>query len=199
MADFFRVSVTDDNFIRGAARLLVAGITVTFPTSPSDIINLSSYDAQTGWTDLGATKTGITYTRGGAEESFEVDQILDVLDTRPTEWTQTVATQLAEMTLERLQVAWEGGPISGTGSGFRRMGVGGPTTYTRRMLAVVFKKQNDKLRFQVFRKVQRAAQDSAVVYNKTGEQQSAPLTFTALADTSIADVNDRVQVIWDQE
>jgi hypothetical protein len=197
MADFFRTGVTDDNFIRGAARLLVAGTTIAFPTGISDVINLSTFDAQTGWTDVGATKTGITVTRNNTEETFDVDQILGDIDSRPVSYEQTVATALAEVTLEHLQLAWEGGTISTSGQ-FRSMGVGEPAVYSRRQLAVIFQKANGKLRMHAFRKVQRSAQESALAYNKTGEQQSIPVTFRALADTSIADVNTRTQVIFDQ-
>jgi len=197
MADFFRTGITDDNFIRGAARLLVAGTTIAFPTGIGDVINLSSFDAQTGWVDVGATKTGITITHNNTEETFDVDQILGDIDSRPVSYEQTVATALAEVTLENFQVAWEGGTIS-TSGGFRSMGVGEPAVYTRRRLAIIFQKANGKLRMHAFRKVQKAAQESAIPYNKTGEQQSIPVTFRALADTSIADVNTRTQVIFDQ-
>jgi len=196
-SNFFRTGITDDNFIRGAARLLVAGTTITFPTGISDVINLSTYDAQTGWTDVGATKTGITITRNQTEETFDVDQILGDIDSRPVSYEQTVATALAEVTLENFIIAWEGGPISTSGS-FRTMGVGEPTVYTRRRLAVIFQKANDKLRMHAFHKVQRSAAESAIPFNKTGEQQSIPVVFRALADTSISDVNTRTQVIFDQ-
>src|SRR3990172_7688576 len=192
MADFFRTGITDDNFIRGAARLLVAGTTIAFPTGVSDVINLSTFDAQTGWTDVGATKTGITVTRNNTEETFDVDQILGDIDSRPVTYEQSVATALAEVTLENFQLAWEGGAIITSGS-FRQMGVGEPSIYTRKRLAVIFQKANGKLRMHAFRKVQRTAQESAVPYNKTGEQQSIPVAFRALADTSIADVNTRTQ------
>lgn len=197
MADFFRTGITDDNFIRGAARLLVAGTTIAFPTGVSDVINLSTFDAQTGWVDVGATKTGITITHNNTEETFDVDQILGDIDSRPVSYEQTVATALAEVTLENLQLAWEGGGIS-TSGGFRTMGVGEPAVYTRKRLAIIFQKANGKLRMHAFRKVQKSAQESAIPYNKTGEQQSIPVTFRALADTSISDVNTRTQVIFDQ-
>jgi len=197
MADFFRTGITDDNFIRGAARFLIAGTTIAFPTGVSDVINLSTFDAQTGWTDVGATKTGITITHNNTEETFDVDQILGDIDSRPVSYEQTVATALAEVTLENLQLAWEGGGISTVG-GYRQMGVGEPAVYTRKRLAVVFQKANGKLRMHAFRKVQKSAQESAIPYNKTGEQQSIPVTFRALADTSISDVNTRTQVIFDE-
>lgn len=198
MTDFHRVAVNDDNFIRGAARIMWAGTTVSFPTAISSIINLSTYDKQTGWNDLGATKTGITVTVNNTEETFDVDQIYGDLDSRPTGWECTVATALAEMTLTHLALAWEGSTPGVVGSE-TQMGVGNPLRYTRRRLAVLFQKDNDKIRAYIFRKVQRTPQESAVAYSKTGEQQSVPVRFRALADTSIADQLQRYFMIYDQD
>jgi hypothetical protein len=197
MSDFFRTAINDNTFIRGAARLLWAGSTIAFPTSISDVINLSTYDAQTGWNDLGATKTGITVSHNNTEEEFDVDQILGVIDTRPVSYEQAVTTALAEVNLERLQVAWEAGPISTSGSE-QSMGVGEPTVYIKRRLAVIFKKADDKLRMHAFRLVTKSPQESNLSYNKTGEQQQIPVRFRALADTSVSDVYTRTQVIFNQ-
>lgn len=194
---FHRYSVTDDNFIRGAARLLLAAVTQTFPTSIGDIINISNYDPQTGWTDAGATKTGITITNNNTEETFDIDQELVDIDSRPTGYEYTVATALEEVDLEHMQIAWDGGTIATVGSE-RQMGVGTPTVYLKRRIAVVFQKANNKLRAFVFRKIQKTPQESALVFNKTGEQQSIPVRWRALADPSIADVNSRVYMVFDQ-
>lgn len=201
MPDFHRTYVDDNNFIRGAARLMWAGITVAFPATIADIINVSTYEAMTGWNDLGGTKTGITVTYNNTEETFDIDQILGDIDSRPTGHEVTVGTNLVEMTLARLQLAWEAGSIATVTTGGQnesQMGVGQPTTYTKRRLAVLFQKSNNKIRAMVFRKVQRTPQESAITYNKTGEQQSVPVRFRALADTSIANVNERIFMIMDQ-
>lgn len=71
--DFFRTSINDESFVRTAGRLLWAGITVSFPTKLGDVINMSTYEAQTGWNDLGATKGGIQVTINNTEETFDVD------------------------------------------------------------------------------------------------------------------------------
>ncbi len=198
MTDFFRTNAySDDSFLRGAARLMWAGTTITFPTGIGDIINLSTYDAMTGWNDLGATKTGITIAYSSTEETFDVDQILTDIETRPVSYEQTVTTALAEMTLERLQIAWQAGPIQSDGV-TRTMGVGDPTSFIRRRLAVLFQKSNGKVRAHVYRQVVKGAQDSSLVFAKTGEQLQIPVTFKALADTSITDVYLRTQVIFDQ-
>lgn len=196
---FLRTNVDlDHNFIRGAARIMWAGATVTFPGDISDIINLSSYDVGSGWNDLGATKTGITITVNNTEETFDVDQVYGDLDSRPTGWEVTVSTSLAEMTLAHLQLAWEGA-VQGTGTaGSATQGFGEPLFYTRRRLAVLFQRQNGQIRAFVFRTVQRTPQESAIVFAKTGEQQSVPVRFRCLADTSITDVQSRYFVIFDQ-
>jgi hypothetical protein len=194
---FHRYSVNDDNFIRGAARLLLAAVTQAFPTSIADIVNLTTYDASAGWTDAGATKTGITITNNNTEETFDIDQELTDIDSRPTGYEYAVATALEEVDLEHMQIAWEAGTIATVGAE-RQMGVGTPAVYLKRRVAVVFQKANGKLRAFVFRKVQRSPQESSIVFNKTGEQQSLPVRFKALPDPSIADVNSRVYMVFDQ-
>lgn len=197
MADFFRTAINDDTFIRGPARLMWAGTTIAFPTALSDIINLSTFDAATGWNDLGATKTGITITHNNTEEEFDVDQILGIIDVRPVSYEQAVTTALAEASLARMQVAWQAGPIA-TAGGVETMGVGEPTVYIKRRLAVLHQKADGKIRAHVFRLVTKSAQESALAFNKTGEQQQIPVRFRALADTSVVDVNTRTQVIFNQ-
>lgn len=191
------VDVGPDAFIRGAGRLMAAGITIAFPGDIGDIINLSSFAAQSGWVDLGATKTGITLTINHTEETFDVDQVLSDIDTRPTAWEVGLATNLAESTPERYKEAWEGSAITTVG-GEKQMGLGEPRVFTKKMLAVVIQKENFKLRAYVFRKAIRAAQESSLVFNKTGEQHNFAVRWRALADTSIADVRQRLVMIYDQ-
>jgi hypothetical protein len=197
MPDFHRVSINDESFIRGAARILWAGSTVSFPTAISSVINMSLYDAQSGWNDLGATKTGIQISVNNTEESFDVDQVYGNLDTQPTNWDVSVQTALAEMTLDRLQFAWEGDPVT-TVSGEKVTYVGTPLTYTNRRLAVLFQRPSGKIRGFFFRKVNRAPQESTVTFNKTGEQISVPVRFNCLPDLSVSEVRQRFFMIRDQ-
>lgn len=197
MPDFHRTYVNDESFIRGAARLLWAGSTISFPTSIGAVVNLSTYDAMTGWNELGATKTGIQISVNNTEESFDVDQIKGTLSTEPVSWEVSVQTALAEMTIDRLQIAWEGDPVTTTAT--EKVGHFGPAeNYTQRMLAVLFKRPNGKIRSYVFRKVFRAPQESTVTHNKTGEQISIPVRFNCLPDLSVATVTQRFFTIRDQ-
>src|SRR5688500_4986874 len=123
MADFHRTSVDDTSFIRGAARLLIAPITAAAPAELADVIDVgvdetpgpavaATYDAETDWVDLGATKTGVQITINNAEESFDVDQVMGDIASQPTNWECSVGTQLAEFTPEKMQIAWEGSAIT---------------------------------------------------------------------------------------
>lgn len=192
-------------FVRGAARIMVAAEDAAFPNSIDDIIVTTSgatqYDATSAWTDLGATLTGITVSVNHTEETFTVDQVLGDIDTVPVSWECSVSTALAEMTLEHLQLAWEGSDIStdtGQSPDERTMGYGEPTFYTRRRLAVLYKNADDLIRAFVFRRVQLQPVESSVAFNKTGEQISIPVQFKALADTAIEDVKSRFFVVIEQ-
>jgi len=211
MSDFHRTFVNDRSFIRGAARILVAPITQARPTKIEDVIALEAatgppavalYDAKTGWTDLGATKTGIQITFNNAEETFDIDQVLGDIASQPTSWECSVGTQLAEMTPERLQVAWEGSAITLDATPDvpeQEIGFGSPTAYTQRRLAVLFQRPNGKIRAYFFHKVQRQPQESSVTHAKTGEQISIPLRFRVLSDTSLSDPLKRFFIIRDQD
>lgn len=207
MADFHRTSVDNRSFVRGAARLLIAPYTQARPLKIGDVIALASasgvalYDAASGWTDLGATKTGIQITVNNSEESFDVDQIMGDISSAPTGWECSVGTQLAEMTPEKMSVAWEGSAItldSGPTLPEQEIGFGQPTAYTQRRLAVVFQRPSGRIRAYLFHKVQRMPQESSVTHAKTGEQISLPIRFRALADTTVTDPFKRFFIIRDQ-
>lgn len=206
MPDFHRTSVDDRSFIRGAARIMIAPITQAKPSKIGDVIILApgvtQYNAQTGWTDLGATKTGIQVTLNNAEESFDVDQVLGDISSAPTSWECSVGTSLAEMTPEKMQIAWEGGAVTTdttptTGSE-QEVGFGSPAYYTQRRMAVLFQRPNGKIRAHFFWKVQRQPQESSVTYSKTGEQISIPVRFRVMPDTSDPIVERRFFIVRDQ-
>lgn len=204
--DFHRTSVTPYSFIRGAARLLIAPTTQAFPTKIGDVIVLASgasqFNAASGWTDLGATKTGVQITINNAEENFDVDQIMGDIASQPTNWECSIGTQLAEMTPEKMQIAWEGSAITidntPTTGAEKEIGFGQPVSYTQRRLAVLHQRPTGEIRGHFFRIVQRMPQESSVTFAKTGEQISIPVRFRALADPTISDPYKRFFIIRDQ-
>lgn len=204
MPDFFRVDPASSNtFIRGAARLMWCGTTIAFPVKISDVIDTSVYNAQANWFELGATKGGVQISVNAQEEDFDVDQVTGSIDSRPTSWDVAVQTQLAEMTPARMAMAWEGSGttqnVTTTGQPDEiEIGVGTPVVYTQRRLAVLFQRSDLKLRGFFFRKVQRAASESAVTFNKTGEQIAIPIRWRCLPDLSITDIYKRYFIMRDQ-
>jgi hypothetical protein len=205
MGSFHRTNINEEGFIRGAGRLLVANTSVAFPSEISDLIVLDAggtqYDPQTGWTELGATKTGIQIARNNAEEEFDVDQIQGAIASEPTNWEMSVGTALAEVTLERIDYVWEGGGVTtdtATTPDEKHLSLGQPVSYRQRRLAVLFQRPNGKIRAYIFRKTQRTPQESAFTHQKTGEQATLPIRWKCLADETVADVNARFGEIIDQ-
>lgn len=208
MGDFHRVDSDVASawaFVRGPARLLAAPEGQAFPDDLNDLIVLASggtqYDTQTGWTDLGATKGGVQISTNHTEEVFDVDQVLGDIQSAPTGWEASVSTALAENTLEHLQIAWEGSAITTNTTPAideRTLSYGNPVNYTRRRLAVLYQSANNLIRAYVFRRVQLAPVESAVTFNKTGEQATIPVQWKALADTSVTDPKARFFSIIEQ-
>lgn len=216
MGTFHRTNITPEGFIRGAARILIAPTTYTFPTKVADIIILATGATQydpvggvSGWSDLGATRTGINITRNHTEETFDVDQIPSDIAALPTGWEMSVGTALAEVTLEKISYAWQGGTVTtdatpSSGSE-KHLPLGTPESFAQRRLAVLFQRPADpntgtpgKIRAYVFRKVQRTAQDSSFTHARTGEQATIPIRWRCIPDDQVTNVDARFGEIIDQ-
>jgi len=204
-------------FVQGAGRIIYAPAGTPFPTGIDDMVNLTTgptqYDLVLPWIEMGFTKTGINITRNNAEEDFDVDQISGSIRRRPTNWEMSVGTQLAEATLETFQLAWELGPISttvGTAPALdeRHVGLSAPTSYAERLVAVLFQFPPEPsgaapataalIRAWVFRRCYRAAQESGLTLQKTGEQVSLPARWNAQADSSQPVVSQFGEIIEQQ-
>jgi hypothetical protein len=143
------------------------------------------------------SKTSINH----AEETFDVDQILGDIESAPTSWGSFSLNCISRADSRAFQLAWEGSAITtntGVTPNERTMGYGQATSYTRRRLAVLYKTDEDKVRAIVYRRVQLQPVESQITFNKTGEQQSIPIQFKALADTSVTDPKSRFFSIIEQ-
>jgi hypothetical protein len=197
-----------------AVPLITATGNLTGGTTPTASVarttaGFGQYDAQTGWTDLGATKGGITVLRNNAEEAFDVDQIYADILTLPTTWEMNVQASCARADIDLLQYLWEGGTITvnsaPTTGPERTLPLGTPTAYRQRRLAVYFQRPSidggvtaGKIRAYCFRITQRTAQESTLVHNKTGDQATVPFTWRAIPDQNVVDANARFGSIIDQ-
>lgn len=209
------VVLTFANQLSGQALPLIT-VTGSFTggTTPAGSVartnaGFGQFDAQSGWTDLGATKGGITIVRNNAEEAFDVDQIYADILTLPTTWEMNVQAACARNDLELLQYLWEGGSITTNSSpstgAERTLPLGTPKSYRQRRLAVYFQRVSldggvtaGKIRAYCFRQTQRTAQESSQVFNKTGDQTTVPFTWRALPDQNVVDANARFGSIIDQ-
>lgn len=178
-------------------------VTVTRTTPGNGLYDITP---GSGWSDLGSTRSGVQVTRNNTEDQLDVDQIYGSILGVPNEWTMSVATSLAETTLENLQLAWEGGAITVNSSptpNERTLPLGNPLAYTQRKLAVLHQKTIGPaaglIRAQVFRLVTRAPQNSALDYQKAGQMQTISQSFTCYADWTVTDPNTRQGAIIEQE
>jgi hypothetical protein len=180
-------------FVQGAGRILIAPSGGVMPDGVEDLVILAAgatqYDIVAPFTEVGFTKTGINITRNNAEEDFDVDQQQGSIKRRPSNWEMSVGTQLAEASFETFQTAWELGPISTVTKttpqlNERHIGLSAPTSYAEKMVAVIFQFPDGTIRAWVFRKCVRAAQESGMTLQKTGEQVSLPMRWTALTDSA---------------
>jgi hypothetical protein len=188
MAKFHRVDTTQ--LVRGAARLLYAPMSQTKPMQISDVIDTTTYDAQTGWIDLGATRNGINISVNNTENAFTVDQVAGDIGTAPESWECLVATELAEITLEHLVLAWEGASVTTDTSitpSEKETGFAGATSYTQRRLAIMFQKPSLLITGYFFHMVVRAPQQTTLSFQKGGDAQTIAVQFRALSDSSEAD------------
>lgn len=199
---FYPTAINDESFVRGPGRVLIASLSQAMPTEIGDVVNLSTFAAQSGWTDLGATKGGVQITFNNSEEGFDVDQILAEIESVPTGSEMFIQTQIAQVTADWLALAWEGVAVTTNSSPAipeKNTSFGPFESYTKRRMAVAHRRaSNGHIRMHVFRRVQRAPQESTITYNKSGEQQSIPARWRVLPDTSIANASARFGVLFDQ-
>ncbi len=190
--------VSRENIFGGAGRLLYADNGTAKPDDISDIVDIgtSPYAAATGWNDFGATEGGASISRAYEMNEISVDQIAGVFDKEVTNWTMSLQTELAEATIENLQIAWVGASsittVTAVPSGFpneRRLGLGAPTCLPERMIALVVDKREDcaagesRVRAYVFWISQIDGAASAHAFKK-GEKTVLPVTFNLLPDPS---------------
>lgn len=188
MSKSFKNIQSKQDIFGGAARFLYANSDVAKPTALSDIFNPSTGALASGWNDFGATDGGLAVTRGYDKETWEVDQVLGAIDEFITNWNMAIETSLAEVSLENIQIAWEGTAIStdtGEAPDERTLGIGAPTSVEERMVAFIVDKREvsnvEYVRAYVFWIAKYDGADSEHAYRK-GEKTLIPVRFTLLAD-----------------
>jgi hypothetical protein len=197
-------------FVRGPARLLVAEMNEPFPEQIGDIIVPSGaasaiYDARPGWTDVGATKGGVQISKQSQEEVFALNQDTGHIESHPFNWTYNVQANVAEMTLQSIRIAWGISPtiINITPNlTERQQGFGQAHKKTPRRLAVLYQdKKTLKIRAFVFRRVFISGNESAMNFQKTGDQQVLTIQFNSVLsqEDGIYDIRKRFFTVFEQK
>lgn len=151
---------------------------------------IDQYSPVGGWYELGATRDGIGIAINNEEDSFEVDQVQGEIGTSPTNWSVVVSTNFAEMTMEKFSFVWEGTEIVTDVTPDipeREVGFAGATNYTKRRLAVAFKRNNGAIQLWLFHQVVRSPTEVNVLFQKSGDPMTLAYAFRALADSSEPD------------
>lgn len=162
------MSVTTTNLIQGPATIYAAAFGAV---EPSDAVVAPGV----AWADLGATREGVSLNIETEWADLTVDQIIEVVERRATGRTTSVATQLAEVTLENLARAINtAAPVGGVlepGAGIEAF----VPTYS----AIMFDgfAPGGKRRRVIVRKVLNT--EAVALANSKTDQQVIPVSFAA--------------------
>ena len=133
--------VTVTNLIQGPGTLYVGAryantSAYTTAAEPADAA-INTTPQASAWTDIGGTTDGVNAEHAQEWGELQVDQVLDVPDRRQTKRDFTIATNMAEATLENYAIATNESPPV-TGAGFKTWeptnGVAAFTPYYRALI-----------------------------------------------------------------
>lgn len=99
-------------------------------TEPLDTA-VSTPPSATDYTDVGGTSDGVTLAVEQTYTEMTVDQIVDRVGSRLTARSMTIATNLAEPTLENLSLVLNGGGAVTAGAGFKKFEPSNDTSATQ--------------------------------------------------------------------
>jgi hypothetical protein len=102
--------------IMGAGRLYYGDFSLTAANEPANAA-VNTTPQASAWTDAGYTSDGVTINFGQTFSNMTVDQVADPVGAKMTERVVTIATNLAQATLENIKLGLNTGTIT-TGSGF---------------------------------------------------------------------------------
>jgi len=190
-----------NDIIRGPARLLYrstvgSGTGLASAIAPLTIAAIIPTVAMDGacasdWTDFGAVDGAVTHQREITSDEDVVENSTSPIRSVILGSRDIVIANLAEISLENLQVAWELGGISTNSSptpNERTLPLAAPESFTERMIAFVYAKPDGTIRAHIFWKVTLAGVASGVAFAKT-PKGLIPVQFNAQVVTTITDSN----------
>ncbi|MFD9223817.1 hypothetical protein ACFWDI_28390 [Streptomyces sp. NPDC060064] len=111
-----QISVDPDNLIQGPAAMYRGAFGATEPADSTAALNASP--PASAWSDIGGTTDGVKLSIENTYGELEVDQIVDRVGSRLTKRMTSVETNMAEVTLDNLAYALNGGTTA-SGSGYK--------------------------------------------------------------------------------
>ncbi len=109
-----QIAVETNNLIQGPATLYRGAFSAAEPLDTA----INTTPAASSWTDVGGTTDGVTLNIENTYGELEVDQIVERVGSRLTKRDTSVETNMAEVTLENLAYALNGGTAA-SGAGFK--------------------------------------------------------------------------------
>lgn len=197
--DFYRTDLTDDwATIRGPARILVADEDQDIPTGIQNVIDLDTFDAQDGWTDVGATKGGATIDYGLGSPQYGINRDTGQIDYYVNEAELTVSTRIAENTFESYQLAWHATDMSLNVYGQRVYNLGTPDRLACKRICLAYREKSTE--FIRLYCIHRAVitPSGSIDFQKAGDQLTIPINITAFPDFSNAQIDHRFMKIIEQ-
>lgn len=111
------VIVNPRNLTAGPGELYRGRVGAPEPDDEEINLELDQTTVAAEWEGMGATNDGITLNIAVEYFTLEVDQAIDTVERRATSRDVSVATNLAELTLENLMTSQNGGQVT-TGPGY---------------------------------------------------------------------------------
>lgn len=210
--------VSESKVWRGAARILYAAVSQSFPGKLESIIqpavpkdpHATAFALGTGWHDWGATsRDGVSITRSfEAEEGVETDQSpASLFGGQPSTWAASLAFTLMHTDPDSLALAWElpvkrsyalnsAGPDYKVAQTYSKFSA--PSELTERRIAVIQEHPTSgKLRAFVFRKAALSAEASELLVARSNAS-SVPVSMVANPDTAVAEDQDMFGGVFDE-
>lgn len=171
------MAATVSNLVLGPASLYVAD----FGAAETGLVTLANLTtAPAGpFRDVGATTDGVTLTIEQEYTELEADQVIDVAGSRLVKRNFTIETNMAELTLENLKVALNGGTVTTATGTTTYTPITKPTSAEPSYLALVIDgtAPSGKPRRIIVRKA-LSTEGTEFAYNKE-DQSVFSVTFTA--------------------
>jgi hypothetical protein len=187
------VTVTEAKIYKGAARVVISDPDefTSFPGAFDTVMDPTTYELQSGLSDLGpTTEDGVAIRRtADLSDGIPLDQRETALyEGEPERWSMEAEVTFLHTDLDTIQIAWEGGTKRTIASPTAQhsLDLDAPSTFTERMVFVIQESaKTEKLRMHAYRKAVPQVDGSEMAI-KGSEATGLPTKFKLRADENVA-------------